>query len=208
MLPVPVPELYINGFVLFCAFTWLVSTLFNVIFVWFIHVSPLNCTLFTHIGVWHLYIVQIGNYLFTHLTLDEIEYCPVWGYYEQHCYELLVHMFWGAYGWTSAGWTLRSGILGFHGLFHGHIQSHICIYCMYRTIHMFSCRRYSHIIFHNGYSRQQCVGPILYSITLPMTSPHPWSISGPLAHCSLLHPSLTGDSVQVLHLPGSAASSF
>lgn len=66
---------------------------------------------------------------------------------------------------------------------------------MYRTIHMFSCRRYSHIIFRNGYSRQQCVGPILYSITLPMTSPHPWSISGPLAHCSLLHPSLTGDSV-------------
>lgn len=103
MLPVPVPELYINGFVLFCAFTWLVSTLFNVIFVWFIHVSPLNCTLFTHIGVWHLYIVQIGNYLFTHLTLDEIEYCPVWGYYEQHCYELLVHMFWGAYGWTLLG---------------------------------------------------------------------------------------------------------
>lgn len=114
----------------------------------------------------------------------------------------------GSIWMNSAGWTLRSGILGFHGLFHGHIQSHICIYCMYRTIHMFSCRRYSHIIFHNGYSRQQCVGPILYSITLPMTSPHPWSISGPLAHCSLLHPSLTGDSVQVLHLPGSAASSF
>ena len=171
------------------------------------------CTLFTHVDVWYMYIVWICNYLFTHLTPGEIEYCPLWDCYEQCCYGILACVFWGTYGWISAGWTPRSGISGFHGLFHEHMYSNVHIYWdiyiyiyiyihivyVYMTIRMFSHKRYHHTVFQSVYcnssSHQQCVRPILSphapeSLAFPMTSPHPWSVSGPRPRCSLLLPSL------------------
>lgn len=77
---------------------------------------------------WYVYIVWICNYLFTHLTPGEIEYCPLWDYCEQCCCGILVCVFWGTYGWISARWTPRSGISGFHGLFHEHMYSNLHIH--------------------------------------------------------------------------------
>lgn len=57
VLPVPRPELQANGLILFGAPMCLVSTLFNITFVGFIHVAVFSCALFTQIDVWCLHII-------------------------------------------------------------------------------------------------------------------------------------------------------